>query len=88
MTLERCEPRARRMAISWVRNAAEKAMTQWLRIKADMSVGAYAMFEASASLPDPIWPDYAFKQLLQIGFRDRLVDSVDHPVIRRLRGES
>jgi hypothetical protein len=70
------------------REAAEKAMTQWLRIKADMSVGAYAMFEASASLPDPIWPDYAFKQLLQIGFRDRLVDSVDHPVIRRLRGES
>jgi len=27
ITLERCEPSARRMAISWVRSAAEKAMT-------------------------------------------------------------
>ncbi len=27
MTLERCAPSARRMAISWVRSAAEKAMT-------------------------------------------------------------
>ena len=70
------------------REAAERAMTRWLRIKADMSLGAYAMYEASATIPEPIWPDYTFKQLLQIGFRDRLVDSVDHPVIKRLRGES
>ena len=70
------------------REAAERAMIRWLRIKADMALGAYAMYEASSTIPEPIWPDYTFKQLLQIGFRDRLVDSVDHPVIKRLRGES
>ena len=68
--------------------AAERAMTCWLRVKADMALGAYAMFEASSAIPDPIWPEATFKDLLKIGFRDRLVDGLDHPVIKRLRGES
>jgi hypothetical protein len=68
--------------------AAERAMTVWLRVKADMALGAYVMFEASSTIPDPIWPTYSLKELLKIGFRDRLVDGLDHPVIRRLRGES
>ena len=68
--------------------AAERAMSRWLRVKADMALGAYAMFEASSAIPDPIWPDASFKELLKIGFRDRLVDGLDHPVIKRLRGES
>jgi hypothetical protein len=68
--------------------AAERAMTTWLRVKADMALGAYAMFEASSTIPDPIWPTYSFKELLKIGFRDRLVDRLDHPVIKRLRGET
>jgi hypothetical protein len=68
--------------------AAERAMTAWLRVKADMALGAYAMFAASSTIPDPIWPTHSFKDLLKIGFRDRLVDSLDHPVIRRLRGET
>jgi hypothetical protein len=68
--------------------AAERAMTCWLRIKADMALGAYAMFEASSTIPDPIWPTASLKDLLKIGFKDRLVDNLDHPVIKRLRGES
>ena len=68
--------------------AAERAMTCWLRIKADMALGAYAMFEASSTIPDPIWQTASLKDLLKIGFRDKLVDSPDHPVIKRLRGES
>ena len=68
--------------------AAERAMTCWLRIKADMALGAYAMYEASSTIPDPIWPTVALKDLLKIGFKDKLVDSLDHPVIKRLRGES
>lgn len=68
--------------------AAERALTCWLRIKADMALGAYAMFEASSTIPDPIWPTASLKDLLKIGFKDRLVDNLDHPVIKRLRGES
>jgi hypothetical protein len=75
----------------WHRSAAEaaaRAMKCWLRAKADMALGAYAMFEASSTIPEPIWPTATLKELLKIGFRDRLVDSLDHPVIKRLRGES
>ena len=75
----------------WHRSAAEaavRAMKCWLRAKADMALGAYAMFEASSTIPEPIWPTATLKELLKIGFRDRLVDSLEHPVIKRLRGES
>jgi hypothetical protein len=68
--------------------AAERAMSCWLRVKADMALGAYAMYEAKSTIPDPIWPTATLKELLKIGFRDRLVDSLDHPVVKRLGGES
>jgi hypothetical protein len=38
--------------------AAERAMSVWLRVKADMALGAYSMFEASASIPDPVADGY------------------------------
>jgi hypothetical protein len=66
--------------------AAERAMTRWVRVKANMSLGAYEVFEAASSIPDPTWPEYSFHQLLEIAFRDRLIKSLDHPVIKRLRG--
>jgi hypothetical protein len=75
--------------LEWHRSAAEaaeRAMHRWLRIKANMSLGAYEMFEASSAIPDPEWPDLPFQELLRIAFRDRLVDRLDHPVVKRLRG--
>jgi hypothetical protein len=53
-----------------------------------MDLGAYVMFEAHASVPDPAWPAVTFKELLKIGFRESLIDNLDHPVLKRLRGES
>jgi hypothetical protein len=43
-------------------------------------------FRASADLPDPKWPDVSFKKLLEIAFRDRLIRSLDHAVIKKLQG--
>jgi hypothetical protein len=67
-------------------DAADRATRRWLRIKANMSLGAYEMFEAASSIPDPEWPELSFQELLRIAFRDRLIDRLDHPVIKRLRG--
>jgi hypothetical protein len=75
--------------MEWHRSAAEAAeiaMRRWIRVKPNMSLGAYEIFEASSSIPDPEWPDLPFQELLRIGFRDRLVDRLDHPLIKRLRG--
>lgn len=66
--------------------AAERAMTRWVRVKANMSLGAYEVFEAASSIPDPTWPEYSFHQLLEIAFRGRLIKSLDHSVIKRLHG--
>jgi hypothetical protein len=38
--------------------------------------------------PTPEWPDHLpFREMLKIAFRDRIVDGLDHPVLKRLRGE-
>ena len=66
--------------------AAEMAMDRWLRVTANMSLGSYEVFEATGDLPDPIWPDLPFQEILKIAFRDHLVDNIDHPLVRRLRG--
>jgi hypothetical protein len=75
--------------LEWHRSAAEaaeRAMDRWIRVRANMSLGAYEMFEAAATIPDPVWPELSFQEMLRIAFRDRLVDRLDHPVIKRLRG--
>jgi hypothetical protein len=68
------------------REAAERAMTQWVRTKANLSLGAYETFVAETVIAEPVWPDYSFQELLRIAFRDRMVTSIDHPVVKRLRG--
>ena len=68
------------------REAAEIAITRWVRIRADLSLGAYQIYEAEGKIPDPDWPDLSYQELLRIAFRDRMIDRVDHPVIHRLRG--
>ena len=63
-------------------------MTRWLFVRANMALGAYEMIEASATIPDPVWPTATFKELLKIGFRESLIEDFNHPVLKRLRGES
>jgi hypothetical protein len=77
--------------MEWWRSAqeaAEMAMTKWLRLKADMNLGAYQLYEAEKknNIPEPEWPELSFQAILRIAFRDRIVDDVDHPVLKRLRG--
>ena len=69
------------------RQCAELAMQVWIRIQTNQAIGAYEPSEAIADFPDPVWPSESYEQLLRTGFRDRLVDSAEHPVLKRLRGE-
>ncbi len=68
--------------------AANHAMTGWVRVQANMSLGAYEVFAATGNLGDAEWELPSFGELLRIAFRDRFIDSIDHPVLKRLRGES
>jgi hypothetical protein len=75
--------------IEWHRSAAEAAglgMKRWIRVKANMALGAYEIFEAASTIPDPEWPILSFQELVHLAFRDRLINSRDHLVIKRLHG--
>jgi hypothetical protein len=69
------------------REAAELAMGSWVRVRANMNLGAYDIFQAESVIPDPEWPQLGFWDLIKIAFCDHLIDRIDHPVIKRLRGQ-
>ena len=66
------------------------AKTRWVRLRANIkNLGAYEIFEAQDTMPEPEWPEYSVRQKsCTLAFRDRLIDNVDHPVLKRLRGAS
>jgi hypothetical protein len=69
--------------------AAKHAEQNWLRVVADMAAGCYVPHVAAGNLPEPDWPeDLDMSGLLRLGFRDRFISDVDHPALRRLRGEA
>jgi hypothetical protein len=68
--------------------AGALAAGKWVRVQANMSLGAYEVYEAAGQWASPEWPDMPFQQLLKIGFKERFIDGLDHPVLKRLRGES
>jgi hypothetical protein len=75
--------------LEWHRSAAkaaELAMGKWVRIRANMPLGAYEVDVAGITHSDPEWPPYTLQQIIQIAFKDRLVSRIDHPVVQRLRG--
>jgi hypothetical protein len=66
--------------------AAQMAMHSWVRVTPDQSLGAYNVFYADHPR-DPVWPELSMQELLRIAFKDRYVDTLDHIILRQLRGE-
>ena len=67
---------------------AERAKTSWVRMRANKDLGAYELFQAKGDLGEPTWPDKTLRELLALAFKgDRLINSLDHPVLRELAGE-
>jgi hypothetical protein len=72
---------------SSAREAAERAMTAWVKVKSNMALGAYEIYEALDQNVEPAWGDLPpYRDLLKIAAKGRLIDRADHPVIARLRG--
>ena len=66
--------------------AAQYAMKSWVRVKANMQLRGYEVFQAESAIPDPEWPDLPFDAIYRIAVKDRLIRSIDHPAVKRLRG--
>jgi hypothetical protein len=41
---------------------------------------------AAGEMAEPVWPDLSFQELVRIAYRDRMITSLDHAVVKRLRG--
>jgi len=54
--------------------------------KANINLGAYEMSVAISVMSEPEWPEVSFQEIVRLAFRDRFITSLDHPVIKRLRG--
>ena len=67
--------------------AAQRAETHWIRLAANMGAGTYEVYEAMDQIGEPGWPDLTFERILEMAFKDRYIDNLDHVVIRRLMGE-
>jgi len=67
--------------------AALRAAGRWVRVEANMCLGAYEVRETMADIPAPQWPDVSFQELVRVAFKGKMIDSADHPVLRKLRGE-
>lgn len=83
-------PRADGRIDAWSESALEAAtMAQsiWCRVAANMQLGAYEVNQASCPDPAPSWPAMPFKELLRVAFKGRFVDTLNHPALRKLRGE-
>jgi hypothetical protein len=66
---------------------AQHAEQHWIRLVPNMRLGAYEVFVAAKEFPSPAMPDVTFQQLIELAFKDRYITSMDHPVLKKLRGE-
>jgi hypothetical protein len=67
--------------------AMETAKSKWTKLKSNMDANYYDVFTAKGDLGEPSWPETGVDELFAIALRNRVISSMDHPVIKRLNGE-
>lgn len=68
-------------------NTAMQAMGTWMRLAWNEQTRGYDVFKAGSELSPPKWPKWSFQEILKAAFKDRFIQSLDHPVLKELRGE-
>lgn len=70
------------------RQVAAMAETQWVRLSSNRAVGYYEAVVAQGDIPEPIWPDLSFEEILTIAFGStHVIEDRDHPALRKLWGQ-
>jgi hypothetical protein len=69
---------------------AEKARVSWCRMEADRNAGCYVAHydqRPPERQQEPAWPNQDLNWWLRLAFRGLRINSLDHPVLKRLRLE-
>jgi hypothetical protein len=62
---------------------AELAEMKWCRLRNALHGQGVILSTQREGLPEPEWPDVSFIDIVELAFRDRLITSLDHPVIHQ-----
>jgi hypothetical protein len=65
--------------------AMQVAKNQWIKLV--WKGHSFGTFTAKKDPPSPEWPEISFDEMLEIAFKDRIIDSPDHVVIKSLIGD-
>jgi hypothetical protein len=69
--------------------AMEHGQREWIRIEAHKTLHGYVRTSAAGLITTPpVWPELSLGDLLELGFKDHNIDTLQHPVLKKLRGES
>jgi hypothetical protein len=72
------------------REHAQSAKTRWTRVVANTALGAYEKILRGGDWDhiQPEWPQplLDMEALLRIAFKDKIITSMDHPLVKELRG--
>jgi hypothetical protein len=68
--------------------ASEVAMKGWIRLVANRGAGMYEIYRPAKPLAEPHWPEMTIQEMLSKAFRGYVIDTLEHPVVKELRGDT
>ena len=73
--------------MDWHKSALEadyEAQSSWVRMAANQALGAYEIFKAAGELSEPIWPTESWNKLVEVAFKQKIIDTPEHVIIQKL----
>ncbi|ABA88055.1 hypothetical protein Pcar_0798 [Syntrophotalea carbinolica DSM 2380] len=67
--------------------AMDRARTEWVRLRRSITRKGYDIISAAKPFPEPVWSDETFENLIRQAFKNNVIGSLDHPIVKKLRGE-
>jgi hypothetical protein len=66
--------------------AIRRSLKEWVRINSNQNAGQYEIIIAQDNLGEPKWPEQTMDELIREVFGNKIISSLDHPLIRQLQG--
>jgi hypothetical protein len=69
-------------------NAQAAALDNWVRVVSNRQNASYDIMVSESDLGEPAYPEEQFNEILRVAFRNKVIETLDHPILKKLRGES
>ena len=69
-------------------NAQDTALDKWIRVVANRQNASYDVMSSESDLGEPVYLEEQFEEILRVAFRGKVIETRDHLILKKLRGES